>query len=81
MKNTYNKVATMGAMVFTACAAALAPVIVQAQPVTIRVADFLPPANVFYTCSMERWVGKMDKEAKDKVWGRHLIPIYTYPEV
>ena len=67
MKNTWSKVTTIGAMVFTACAAGLTPVIVQAQPVTVRVADFLPPTHVFYTCSMERWVGQIEKEAKDKI--------------
>eukprot|EP01041_Mallomonas_annulata_P038812 gene38812-62383_t len=67
MKNTCSKVASIGAMVFTAFSAVLAPAIVQAQPVTIRVADFLPPTHVFYTCSLERWVGKIEKEANDKI--------------
>ena len=67
MEKSRSNVASIGALVVTALAACLAPGAAQAQQVTIRVADFLPPTHVFYTCSMERWVAQVEKEAKDKI--------------
>lgn len=34
---------------------------------TVRIADFLPSQHVFYTCSMEKWVGEIDRTAKDRI--------------
>jgi len=65
--NIHSNVASIGALALSALATLVTPAAAQAQTVTVRVADFLPPTHVFYTCSMERWVPEVEKESKGKV--------------
>jgi TRAP-type C4-dicarboxylate transport system substrate-binding protein len=67
MNSAPSKAASIGALVLACLGTCLAPSAAQAQQVNIRVADFLPPTHVFYTCSMEKWVSQIDREAKDKI--------------
>lgn len=67
MEKVRSPIASVGAIALAAFTACLSPAAVQAQQTTIRVADFLPPTHVFYTCSMERWVPQVEKESGGKI--------------
>ena len=50
-----------------------APATMAADPVTtVRIADFLPSQHVFYTCSMEKWLGEVDRTAKERIRVNYL---------
>ena len=67
MKTLYALFISKWKVVLKIISGAIIPIVGVAQPVTVRVADFLPPTHVFYTCSVERWVNQIEKEAKEKI--------------